>query len=315
MSEALFAVNERLFMGEDMRWYRKTGGAVEAVVPVKPSRARALVGREELEKARPKLVRVDKRRKLPPGLLKWVYQEVLAKVDEEALVVFGAKDGKFGVVVPEQKVSYGGCEYTDEEAGRMMATAGYWWTGTVHKHPGSGIDMSGTDQQCWEEIGVGLHAIVDHKGENAQWYAGAEGHVWRLNTVKLRKKTQPPEFYGLSGSKPLGELLKRPAPVIYDSKCIDVGGYVDRSGEAWPSGWSNDPEWRMWLNRDAGAATQPAQKAQEAKTIVQVVPAMIPLGHGLLVMNGRREVFWADDRAWSEAQCAAGGYTIVGKGA
>ena len=251
-------IYETLEVRRDGRIWRRTKGDIEALVPITTKRASALMGDVTI-KAR--LVTWRKSAVPPPAVLRWVWQKVLSRFNEEVGAICGADEaGGAGIMVPQQEVTFGSVNFEDKAAAAELSGAGYYYgLGSIHKHPGAGgsPSLSGIDYKSWEKS-PGFHCIVNGDGTWATRYAVTEGVVFKLDSVKLPDKGQRPKWFKTSGGRALGEVITKPAPIVIAQEwdnTVEVG----RAGPLWKGddGWRWDNEKNLYVKRMDKPLTMP----------------------------------------------------------
>jgi len=187
-------------LGMDGAIYLRTRGTVEAMVPMNGRFAREWAGLgangQPAEVIAPagRLLRVDHTAVPPDGVLWWLHQRLFQRFSSEVgVLTMVAKGGRWTFVVPRQKATWGSWEFDDEDReleATQLKLGDIPRTGTVHRHPGSDVRYSGTDETDLFAKVPGLHVILSNEGRRVGVYASVEGYVWTVQEPRDLDTTQ-----------------------------------------------------------------------------------------------------------------------------
>lgn len=245
-----------LYIGQDLRLYRKTTGLTQVIAPcspVKDTEPEALLDGVRWED-------------FPPlGELRHLYETFLRQYDREVMFVIGKKwdDSGWFYMVPEQEGTAGSIDWEDKEGMEELFAAEAQWIGTCHIHPGASCTPSGTDIENWKKPEQsGLHIIFGRRGDfsitgSASGFSMLllEGHIRHSEVIEVALRA--------SMDRPLKELLRIPPP----PPPVEKWAGFHRGREPVTSEWVED----LWKKKhEEGDNAEPERSVDFAETFWEV---------------------------------------------
>jgi hypothetical protein len=220
-----------VYIGKDLRLYRKTNGLLSLVAPCEPVKD---------SKEGMWIDKVDWDEFPPMSQVKYLYTHFFLKYQKEVMVLIGRKWDESGwfFMIPKQRGGPAQIEWEDKDGTEWFSKFGRY-IGSIHIHPGDSAQPSGTDLGWWRNRDAsGLHMIL---GRNGAWTitGSSAGHAVTLLESPNGSFDEVAEEKPLliaSLNRPLEELLLDPTPVTIQS-------YKGRKGKSWTA-----KNWKHYKN-------------------------------------------------------------------
>jgi hypothetical protein len=195
----------KMFIGKDLRLYRRTNGLMSLIAPADP-----------VKDSKPGLW-IDKVEwgDFPPlGQVKDLQERFFSKFDREVMVLIGKKwdDSGWFFMVPRQVGTACSIEWADKEGVQWFLRFGRY-IGTIHVHPGGDATPSSVDRAWWaEREASGLHMVLGRTGRYTMSGSCAGYTVELLDGTLDEAPTVIPATLYTSMNRPVKELLLVPPP-------------------------------------------------------------------------------------------------------
>lgn len=195
-----------LWIGEDNRVYRISGGLVKAFLPA-----------DTPGDPFSQFMGIDEDKLIEPERVKFLFDELMNKYTREVWVWWFAhrvQPKTFRVMIPRQRGTMGGVNIEDADTALEQIGPDYRFVGTIHTHPGAWCDPSGTDLATWAKPEFsGLHMILGRNGHYTLNVA-LRGRHWKYPEGVLPTDSWNTEWE-TQEHKSLDETLLEPKPIVY----------------------------------------------------------------------------------------------------